>query len=163
MDSQKSLDIQVSGYPSIWIPHPYHVLKVYFKPNRKNWDFLFLPLSSVPVWLKIRYLSLLRNRVAKARHFHPGCNFLILAITLYIAFATLFAILHFNYPKEWHHPSVITYSISSGAGGNEDILKLVVLCNVESVLVHFCNNSVQFFFKGFFDENKMEFVNDTNH
>ena len=34
-----------------------HVLKVYFKPSRKNQDFLFLPLSSVPVWLKIRYLS----------------------------------------------------------------------------------------------------------
>ena len=33
-----------------------HVLKVYFKPSRKNQDFLFLPLCSVPVWLKIRYL-----------------------------------------------------------------------------------------------------------
>ena len=34
-----------------------HVLKVYFKPSRKNQDFLFLPLCSVPVWLKIRYLN----------------------------------------------------------------------------------------------------------
>ena len=28
-----------------------------FKPSRKNQDFLFLPLPSVPVWLKIRYLK----------------------------------------------------------------------------------------------------------
>ena len=30
-----------------------HVLKVYFKPSRKNQDFLFLPLCSELVWLKI--------------------------------------------------------------------------------------------------------------
>ena len=34
-----------------------HVLKVYFKSSRKNQDFLFLPLPSVRVWLKIRYLT----------------------------------------------------------------------------------------------------------
>ena len=33
-----------------------HVLKVYFKPSRKNPYFLFLPLSSQPVWLKIHCL-----------------------------------------------------------------------------------------------------------
>jgi hypothetical protein len=30
-----------------------HVLKVYFKHSRKNPDFLFLPLPSEPIWLKI--------------------------------------------------------------------------------------------------------------
>ena len=34
-----------------------HVLKVYFKPSRKNQIFLFEPLSSVLVWLKILLLS----------------------------------------------------------------------------------------------------------
>ena len=34
-----------------------HVLKVYLKPSRKNQEFLFLPLSSVPVLLKIRFLK----------------------------------------------------------------------------------------------------------
>ena len=34
-----------------------HELKVYFKPSRKNPDFIFLPLPSELVWLKIRYLS----------------------------------------------------------------------------------------------------------
>ena len=34
-----------------------HVLKVYFKPSRKNQKNLFLPLPSVPVWLPTRYLS----------------------------------------------------------------------------------------------------------
>ena len=36
-----------------------HVLKVYFKPSRKNPDFyfLFLPLSSELVWLKTRHLN----------------------------------------------------------------------------------------------------------
>ena len=33
-----------------------HVLKVYFKPSRKNPDFIFLPLPSKPVWLKNPYL-----------------------------------------------------------------------------------------------------------
>ena len=33
-----------------------HVLKVYFKPSRKNQNFLFLPLCSVVVWLKILHL-----------------------------------------------------------------------------------------------------------
>ena len=34
-----------------------HVLKVYFKPSRKNPDFGFLPLPSKLVWLKNSYLS----------------------------------------------------------------------------------------------------------
>ena len=34
-----------------------HVLKVYFKPRRKNQKKIFLPLPSVPVWLNICYLS----------------------------------------------------------------------------------------------------------
>jgi hypothetical protein len=34
-----------------------HVLKVYFKPGRKNPDFGFLPLPSKPVWLKNPYLN----------------------------------------------------------------------------------------------------------
>jgi hypothetical protein len=33
-----------------------HVLKVYFKPSRKNQNFLFLPLCSELVWLKILHL-----------------------------------------------------------------------------------------------------------
>ena len=33
-----------------------HVLKVYFKPSRKNQKFLFLPLPSLPVWLPTHYL-----------------------------------------------------------------------------------------------------------
>jgi hypothetical protein len=32
------------------------VLKMYFKPSRKNPDFGFLPLPSKPVWLKNPYL-----------------------------------------------------------------------------------------------------------
>ena len=34
-----------------------HVLKVYFKPSKKNPDFGFLSLSSKPIWLKIDYLN----------------------------------------------------------------------------------------------------------
>ena len=34
-----------------------HVLKVYLKPSRKNQKILFLPLSSVLVWLRILHLS----------------------------------------------------------------------------------------------------------
>jgi hypothetical protein len=33
-----------------------HVLKLYFKSSRKNPDFLFLPLPSELVWLKIHHL-----------------------------------------------------------------------------------------------------------
>ena len=33
-----------------------HVLKVYFKPSRKNPDFGFLPLPYVLVWLKKPYI-----------------------------------------------------------------------------------------------------------
>ena len=34
------------------------VLKVYFKPSRKNLDFGFLPLPSKPAWLKNDHLTL---------------------------------------------------------------------------------------------------------
>ena len=34
-----------------------HVLKVYFKPSRKNQDFLFLPLQSKPRSMKNDHLS----------------------------------------------------------------------------------------------------------
>ena len=34
-----------------------HVLKVYFKPSRKNSDFLFLPFPSEPLWLKIHHIK----------------------------------------------------------------------------------------------------------
>ena len=34
-----------------------HVLKIYFKPRRKNPDFGFLPDHILPVWLKIGHLS----------------------------------------------------------------------------------------------------------
>ena len=33
-----------------------HVLKVYFKPSRKNKDFVFLPVPILPGWLKIPHL-----------------------------------------------------------------------------------------------------------
>ena len=35
-----------------------HVLKVYFKPSRKNKDFVFLPVPILPGWLKILHLIL---------------------------------------------------------------------------------------------------------
>ena len=38
-----------------------HVLKVYFKPRRKNPFLLFLPLTSEPVWLKIYHKSIHRH------------------------------------------------------------------------------------------------------
>ena len=49
-----------------------HVLRVYFKPCRKNQDFGFLPLPSKPVWLKNRYLSSLLSgtRHSPAIHVH---------------------------------------------------------------------------------------------
>ena len=34
-----------------------HVLNVYFKPSRKNEDFVFLPVQILPVWVKIGHLS----------------------------------------------------------------------------------------------------------
>jgi hypothetical protein len=34
-----------------------HVLKVYFKPSRKNKDFVFLPVPILPGWLKILHLK----------------------------------------------------------------------------------------------------------
>ena len=34
-----------------------HVLKVNFKPSRKNKDFVFLPVPILPGWLKILHLS----------------------------------------------------------------------------------------------------------
>jgi hypothetical protein len=37
--------------------HSKHVLKVYFKPSRKNPDFGFIPLPSMLVQLKNPYLS----------------------------------------------------------------------------------------------------------
>jgi hypothetical protein len=33
-----------------------HVLKVYFKPSRKNKDFVFLPVPILPGWLKVLHL-----------------------------------------------------------------------------------------------------------
>ena len=47
------------------------VLKVYLKPSRKNQKNLFLPLPSVPVWLKIRYLRILM----RSAHFFVNPNF----------------------------------------------------------------------------------------
>ena len=35
-----------------------HVLKAYFKPSRKNKDFVFLPVPILPGWLKILHLKL---------------------------------------------------------------------------------------------------------
>jgi hypothetical protein len=34
-----------------------HVLKVYFKPSRKNKDFVLLPVPILPGWLKILHLK----------------------------------------------------------------------------------------------------------
>jgi hypothetical protein len=38
-----------------------NVINVYFKPSRKNSDFLFLPLPSEHVWLKIHHLKSTRK------------------------------------------------------------------------------------------------------
>ena len=34
-----------------------NILKVYFKPSRKDKDFVFLPVPILPVWVKIGYLN----------------------------------------------------------------------------------------------------------
>ena len=38
-----------------------HVFKVNFKPSRKNKDFVFLPVSILPGWLKILHLSKIKH------------------------------------------------------------------------------------------------------
>ena len=41
----------------IWWKVIRHVLKVYFKPSRKNKDFVFLPVPTLPCWQKILHLK----------------------------------------------------------------------------------------------------------
>jgi hypothetical protein len=42
MDSQNSLDIQVSGYPSIRIPHPYLKLMKYLEVIKGNFHVILI-------------------------------------------------------------------------------------------------------------------------
>ena len=56
-----------------------HVLKVYFKPSRKDKDFVFITVPILPVWVKIGYFRkklytalFMENKLFAAVYFLEG-------------------------------------------------------------------------------------------